>query len=380
MEYQRKSAEFFLDLLKQSRRGKFKIYLGMCAGVGKTYRMLQEAHNLVNNGIPVKIGYVETHGRQETEALLQGLPILPRRRLYYKGNELEELDLDLILKLKPEVVVIDELAHTNIPGSKNEKRWQDVLEILEAGINVISAINIQHVESLQIELAAYFKVEVKERVPDKVIDMADELLLIDISVEDLIGRLKEGKIYKKEKIETALANFFQEEHLQLLRELAVKEIASHTIKKHEKTTIREPKWRLERFMVCIGTDEKKARNLIRKTSRMANYYQAEWYVLYVQTPKEGTNKIALDKQRFLINNFKLATELGGQVLHVQGKDVPELIGEQVIQMRITTLCIGRPKWPFFRILWTMGLFRKLLKKLEPVQVDLIILSWESKRN
>ena len=159
------------------------------------------------------------------------------------------------------MVVIDELAHTNIPGSKNEKRWQDVLEILEAGINVISAINIQHVERVcRSNWRPYFKVEVKERVPDKVIDMADELLLIDISVEDIIGRLKEGKIYKKEKIETALANFFQEEHLQLLRELAVKEIASHTIKKHEKTTIREPKWRLERFMVCIGTDEKKARS------------------------------------------------------------------------------------------------------------------------
>jgi len=374
MEEQRKSAEYFLNLLKQARRGKFKIYLGMSAGVGKSYRMLQEAHNLLRNGIPVKIGFIETHGRAETDALITGLPVLPRRKLYYKGNELEEMDVDLILKLKPEVVIVDELAHSNIPGSKNEKRWQDVIELLEAGINVISAINIQHMESLQVELSAYLKMEVKERVPDKVFDMADELVLIDISVEDLLARLKEGKIYHVDKIQTALSNFFQAEHLDLLRESPVKEVASHAIKKHERYHVGAKKRRLERFMVCVSTDEKRARNLIRRTSRLASYYHAEWFVLYVQTAKESSDKIALDKQRFLINNFKLATELGGQVILIKGTDVPSHIVEQVLQMQITTLCIGRPHWSFFRILWTMGLFRKLLKKLEPIEVDLIILS------
>lgn len=374
MEEQRKSAEHFLELIKQSRRGKFKIYLGMSAGVGKTYRMLQEAHNLLRNGIDVQVAYVETHGREETDAMLVGLPVLPRKQLYYKGNELEDLDVDLVLQLHPEVVLVDELAHTNVPGSKNNKRWQDVMEILDAGINVISAVNIQHVEGLQAEIGDLLSVDVHERIPDRVLQSADELLFVDISVEDLLTRLKEGKIYKQDKIERALKNFFRSDQLLLLRELALKELAGHAIMKHEREHSQEKKRRMERFMVCIGTDEKKAKNLIRRTSRLASYYQADWYVLYVQTPKEGPNKIPLDKQRFLINNFKLATELGGQVLQVLGRDVPACILEQVLKMEITTLCIGTPRWPFFRILWTMGIFRSLMKKLEKVKVDLIILS------
>ncbi|VTP97232.1 sensor protein KdpD [Sphingobacterium daejeonense] len=374
MEAQRKSAEHFLDLIKQSRRGKFKIYLGMCAGVGKTYRMLQESHNLLRNGIDVQIAYIETHDREDTIKMLAGLPLLPRKQIYYKGNELDDLDVDLVLQKHPEVVVVDELAHTNVPGSKNEKRWQDVMEILDAGINVISAVNIQHLEGLQAEVGDMLSVPVYERIPDRVIQSADEVLFVDISVEDLLSRLKEGKIYKKEKIETALRNFFQSEQLLLLRELALKEVAVHAIKKHEKEKPSDSKHKIEKFMVCIGTDEKKAKNLIRRTCRLASYYQAEWYVLYIQTPKESVNKIALDKQRYLINNFKLATELGGQVIQVQGKDVPENIVDQVLRMRITTLCIGRPYWPFLRILWAMGMFRRLMKKLEKIQVDLIILS------
>lgn len=374
MEAQRKSAEHFLDLIKQSRRGKFKIYLGMCAGVGKTYRMLQESHNLLRNGIDVQIAYIETHDREDTIKMLAGLPLLPRKQIYYKGNELDDLDVDLVLQKHPEVVVVDELAHTNVPGSKNEKRWQDVMEILDAGINVISAVNIQHLEGLQAEVGDMLSVPVYERIPDRVIQSADEVLFVDISVEDLLSRLKEGKIYKKEKIETALRNFFQSEQLLLLRELALKEVAVHAIKKHEKEKPSDSKHKIERFMVCIGTDEKKAKNLIRRTCRLASYYQAEWYVLYIQTPKESVNKIALDKQRYLINNFKLATELGGQVIQVQGKDVPENIVNQVLRMRITTVCIGRPYWPFLRILWAMGMFRRLMKKLEKIQVDLIILS------
>ena len=374
MEAQRKSAEHFLDLIKQSRRGKFKIYLGMCAGVGKTYRMLQESHNLLRNGIDVQIAYIETHDREDTIKMLAGLPLLPRKQIYYKGNELDDLDVDLVLQMHPEVVVVDELAHTNVPGSKNEKRWQDVMEILDAGINVISAVNIQHLEGLQAEVGDMLSVPVYERIPDRVIQSADEVLFVDISVEDLLSRLKEGKIYKKEKIETALRNFFQSEQLLLLRELALKEVAVHAIKKHEKEKPSDSKHKIERFMVCIGTDEKKAKNLIRRTCRLASYYQAEWYVLYIQTPKESVNKIALDKQRYLINNFKLATELGGQVIQVQGKDVPENIVNKVLRMRITTVCIGRPYWPFLRILWAMGMFRRLMKKLEKIQVDLIILS------
>src|ERR1700739_725536 len=198
------SVEHFLDLIKRSRRGKFKIYIGMSAGVGKTYRMLKEARSLQRNGIDVKIGYVETHKRKETEALVDGLSVIPRRKLFYKGKELEEMDLNAIINLRPEVVVVDELAHTNIEGSKNEKRWQDVVDILNAGINVISAVNIQHVESLNEEIKQITGIEVKERVPDKIVGLADEVVNIDLTADELIARLKEGKIYQEEKIEAAL--------------------------------------------------------------------------------------------------------------------------------------------------------------------------------
>lgn len=209
MEETKKSAQDFLDLIKRSRRGKFKVYIGMSAGVGKSYRMLQEAHSLLKNGIDVKIGFVETHNRKETCALLEGVPVVPRRKLFYKGKELEEMDVQAIINLRPEIVIVDELAHTNIEGSKNEKRWQDVMEILDAGISVISAINIQHIESLNDEVKKITGIEVRERVPDSVLARADEVVNIDLTADELIIRLKEGKIYQADKIEVALKNFFK---------------------------------------------------------------------------------------------------------------------------------------------------------------------------
>src|ERR1700743_2093099 len=201
--------QHFLELIRQSRRGKFKIYIGMSAGVGKTFRMLQEARPLLRNGVDVKVGYVETHGRAETELQLQGLPVLPRRKLFYKGKELDELDVQAVINLHPEVVIIDELAHTNIEGSANEKRWQDVMDVLKAGINVISAVNIQHIESLNEEIRKITGVEVAERVPDSVLEEADEGGNIDLTDDELVTRLKEGKIYAADKIGIALRNFFQ---------------------------------------------------------------------------------------------------------------------------------------------------------------------------
>src|ERR1700743_2230521 len=219
------SVQHFLDLIKKSKRGKFKIYIGMSAGVGKTYRMLQEAHALLHNGIDVKIGYIETHNRQETHALLDGLPVIPRRKLFYKGKELEELDVQAVINLHPEIVIVDELAHTNIEGSKNEKRWQDVMDILDAGINVISAVNIQHIESLNEEVKSITGVDVAERIPDNVLEGADEVVNIDLTADELVARLKEGKIYTTDKINTALQNFFQPEKILQLRELALTEVA-----------------------------------------------------------------------------------------------------------------------------------------------------------
>ena len=207
------SVQHFLDLIKKSRRGKFKVYIGMIAGVGKSYRMLQEAHELLDNGVDVKIGYIETHGRAGTDAMLEGLPVVPRRKIFYKGKELEEMDLDAIIQIHPEIVVVDELAHTNVEGSRNEKRWQDVMDLLDEGINVISAVNIQHIESVNEEVQGISGIEVKERIPDSVLQEADEVVNIDLTAEELIARLKAGKIYKPEKVSTALNNFFKTENI-----------------------------------------------------------------------------------------------------------------------------------------------------------------------
>ncbi len=183
----------------------------MSAGVGKTYRMLTDAHNMLKNGIDVQIGYIETHNRKETAALLDGIPIIPRRKVFYKGKELEEMDLQSILNIHPEIVIVDELAHTNVPGSKNEKRWQDVLEILDTGINVVSAVNIQHIESINANVRTITGIEVTERIPDKMLQLADEVVNIDLTADELITRLREGKIYEASKVETAIKNFFQPE-------------------------------------------------------------------------------------------------------------------------------------------------------------------------
>src|SRR5579863_328220 len=203
-----KDADEFLTLIRKSRRGKFKIYIGMSAGVGKTFRMLQESHALLRNGVDVKIGYIETHNRKETHDLLEGLPLIPRRKLFYKGKELEEFDVQAVLNLHPEIVVVDELAHTNIEGSKNEKRWQDVMDILDAGINVISAVNIQHIESLQQEIKSITGIEVAERIPDSIVKAADEVVNIDLTADELVTRLREGKIYTADKSKRPSGIFF----------------------------------------------------------------------------------------------------------------------------------------------------------------------------
>lgn len=202
MEDREESVQHFLDLIKRSRRGKFKIYIGMIAGVGKSYRMLQEAHEMLENGVDVQIGYIETHGRAGTVVMLEGLPVISRKKIFYKGKEVEEMDLDAILQLHPELVIVDELAHTNIEGSRNEKRWQDVMELLDAGINVISAVNIQHIESLNEDVKGIAGIEVKERIPDKVLQDADEVVNIDLTAEELINRLKAGKIYRPDSVGT----------------------------------------------------------------------------------------------------------------------------------------------------------------------------------
>lgn len=368
------NVKHFLDLIQKSRKGKFKVYIGMSAGVGKTFRMLLEAHSLLRNGIDVKIGFIETHNRKETHELLNGLPIVPKRALFYKGKHLEEMDLQAIINLRPEVVIVDELAHTNIEGSKNEKRWQDVMEILDAGINVISAVNIQHIESLNDDIKEITGIEVKERIPDSVLKAADEVVNIDLTADELIARLKEGKIYTEDKIQAALKNFFKADHILQLRELALKEVASQVERKVETEITGGTSFKHERFMACISSNPQTAKTVIRKTARLANYYHSKWFVLYIQTPHESGDRIPLDRQRHLINNFKLATELGAEVIKVENTRVARTITQQAEILKATTICIGKPRLTLVKVILSTNIFNELLNKLSSNDIDLIILS------
>jgi two-component system, OmpR family, sensor histidine kinase KdpD len=366
--------EYFLELIRRSKRGKFKIYIGMSAGVGKSYRMLQEAHLLYKNNVDVQIGYIETHNRKETQDLVEGLPIIQRRKLFYKGKELDEMDVQAILNIHPEIIIVDELAHSNIEGSKNEKRWQDVMEILEAGINVISAVNIQHIESLNKEIKEITGIEVSERVPDKVLHAADEVVNIDLTADELIARLKEGKIYDKSKIETALQNFFKSEKILHLREFALREVTRQVERKIETELPRNIALRHEKFLACISSNAENAKMIIRKTARLAAYYNSKWFVLYVQTNRENADNIGLAVQRHLINNFKTATELGAEVIKVKSENIAKAIIETAEQKEATTICIGKPHLSLFRIIISTSIFNQLLKKLSASDIDLVILS------
>jgi two-component system sensor histidine kinase KdpD len=374
MSEKEQSVQRFLELIRKSRRGKFKIYIGMSAGVGKTYRMLQEAHNLLKNHIDIKVGYIETHGRRETKALTAGLPIIPRRKVFYKGKELEEMDVQAIINAHPEVVIVDELAHTNVPGSKNEKRWQDVIEIIEAGINVISAVNIQHIESINEEVHTITGIEVSERVPDKILQLADEVVNIDLTADELITRLKEGKIYEPAKVETALRNFFQPDKILQLRELALKEVASQVERKVDSEVTINTRLRHERFLACISSNHEISKMIIRKTARLAGYYNSKWYVLYVQTPREHGDRVKLSTQRHLINNFKAATEFGAEVIQVKATNVPATIARVAEEKGITTVCIGKPHLRLWQVILKTNTFNQLLNRLSKSDTDLIILS------
>lgn len=374
MDETRQSAQHFLDLIKRSHRGKFKVYIGMSAGVGKTCRMLQEARQLLEAGVDVRIGYIETHGRAETEALVAGLPFIPRRRLFYKGKELEEMDTQAILNLHPEIVIVDELAHTNIEGSPNPKRWQDVMQVLDAGISVISAVNIQHIEGVNELVREITGVEVRERVPDSVLALADEVVNIDLTAEELRERLKAGKIYKPDKIAAALNNFFREDNILQLRELALKEVALRVEKKVENRAGEGDRLRHDRLMAVIDSSEKRSRRVIRKTARLATRLNASFLVLYVQNDREAADRIPLANQRYLINNLNLATELGGEVRRVRSNRPAETILRMCAEQKVNIVCTGRPEISFVPLVKGALYLRRLIARLSRMNIDLYIFS------
>jgi len=316
-------AERFLQLIQRSQRGKLKVYLGYGPGVGKTYRMLLEAHALKERGVDVVVGYVEDHGRAETQALVEGLEGVPRRRETYKGVTLEEMDIDAVLARKPTIALVDELAHTNAPGSRNGKRYQDVLELMEAGIHVITTLNVQHLESLYDTVERLVGVKVKERLPDWVLDEADEVVNIDLSTEDLQQRMRAGKIYPQERVQASLANFFQHHNLEHLRNLTLREIAAHIEEKGRSSPIEERISAPDQVMVCLSSRGPDSATLLRYASRLAGRLNRTWYALYVQTPSESPEQVEAQTQRILSDTLTLAHQLGATVFTFQGVDVVE---------------------------------------------------------
>ena len=366
-------AERFLNIHHQSRRGTLKIYIGMAAGAGKSYRMLQDAHRLFSNGTDVQIGYIETHKRTETEALVAGLTVIPRRTLFYKGHLLEEMDTDAIIYKRPFIVIVDELAHSNIPGSRREKRWQDVEDILNAGINVISALNIQHIESINAEVQKITGIEVTERVPDRIIRMADEVVNIDLTSDELIQRLREGKIYTADKISTALSNFFQKDHLLQLRELALKEVA-HQVERKVDNEVSSGEKVNDNILGCISPDHIIAKKVIRKTARLAGRFNAQWYIIFVENVNSSLSTIDLATQRHIINNFQLVTELGGTLQRVKGNDVATEISRFAKSNNISVIICGRSHARWYQRMLGLGIIYPLQKMMQDSNTDLLIVS------
>jgi two-component system, OmpR family, sensor histidine kinase KdpD len=364
----------FLDMIKASRLGKLKIYIGLAAGVGKTYRMLQEAHELMKNDVDVVIGYVETHKRADTDKLVEGLLSLERKKIFYKGKMLDELDIDALLLRKPQVALIDELAHTNVPGSRNEKRWQDVMEAIEAGISVISTLNIQHIESIREVVEKITEVEIRERVPDVVIQKADEIVNVDLTIEELIDRLKDGKIYDKTKIDHALQNFFQKDKLLQLRDLALKEVSRQISNKVYREILPTERTKLNTLITAISTNYHSAARLIRRSSRLVNLYNSAWFVIYVITPKESVERINTSDQRHLINNLKLAADLGAEVIQSKDNDIAKAIAELAREKEAGLIVMGKPHLSFIMELFNKNIFKKLINYTNDLNLDILMVT------
>ncbi len=364
-------ADSFLHLIRRSQRGRLKIYLGYAAGVGKTYQMLQEAHRLKTEGVDVAVGLAETHGRKETEALLPGLELIPRRRMVYRGITIEEMDLLAVLARRPSVVLVDELAHTNAPGCKNAKRYQDVEEILAAGIHVISTLNIQHLESLYETVEGATGIKVRERIPDRVVAEADQIVNVDLTTEDLRRRLQEGKVYIPERIETALANFFRPSNLEQLRELTLRELAAQIDSRRREPLAEEAPSNPDQVLACLSSRGPNSEALLRYASRLAGHLNRNWYAIYVQTLSEGPTAIDAETQRLLSNTLTLAQQLGATVFTYKGDDVVKTIIQFAKEYRVGHIVVGTPtkKVPFMkRLRGTPSFVERLIKEGKGITV------------
>ena len=368
MAYDR--ADAFLRMIRQSQRGRLKVYLGYAAGVGKTYQMLQEGHRLKQDGIDVVVGLVETHGRMETAKLIEGLEVIPRFFQQYKGIIVEEMDVDAILRRKPQVALVDELAHSNVPGSRNAKRYEDVQDLLSAGIHVITTMNVQHLESLYDTVEKAVGVKVRERLPDSVLAEADEIVNVDVTPEDLQERLRSGKIYPEERIRTSLVNFFKATNLENLRELTLREMAAQIDLKRQETWPEDGTVVSDQILVCLSSRGPNSDMLLRYASRLAGKLNRNWYAVYVQTPSEEATVIDSHTQRLLSGTLTLAKELGAMIFTYKGEDIADTILHFAREYRVGHIVMGSPSHiPFWkRIMGKKSIPEQLMEEARGVTI------------
>lgn len=378
---ERKRPEDFLELVERAKRGRLKVYLGFAAGVGKTYRMLEEAHALRKRGVDVVIGLVETHGRADTAALVGDLEHVPLRRIEYRGVTIAEMDLDAILARRPAVAVVDEVAHTNAPGSTHLRRHQDIEVLLEAGISVICAFNVQHLESLNDLVERATGVTIHETVPDTFLKLADQVVTVDLAVEDLLERLKAGKIYAGDKIDWALTHFFKDANLATLRELVLREVAESVERAATPGTPNGaragPRLGAARVMVCVASASPRARELLRRGSRMAGRLNSDWYMVYVETPGEDPMNIDSTAQRQLHDAVALARELGAEVVKLKAHDPASAVLDFARSHNVSDIVVGRPSASWLSRMRRRDVVRRLLEEAEGF--DLHVVSAESER-
>ncbi|MBI3782040.1 MAG: universal stress protein [Deltaproteobacteria bacterium] len=383
MQPTRSRPEDFLELVERSKRGRLKVYIGFAAGVGKTYRMLEEAHALKQRGVDVVCGFIETHGRAETASLMAGLEYLPLRKVEYRNLTIEEMDLEGIIARRPQVVLVDEVAHTNAPGSRNRKRHQDVLDILAENINVICAFNVQHIESLKDIVERVTGVVIRETVPDSFLKQADQIVNLDLAAEDLIERLRAGKIYDESKVQSALANFFQKENLAALRELALREVAQNLDRPPATEVLHDERSGLagasDRLMVCISSYSPRAATLLRRGSRMAGRLNTDWFVVYVETPAEAPTRIAADAQRHLLANIDKARELGAEVRRLQGKDAVAVLLQFARLHHVGHIMIGRSHRPWWKRSFRGSFVDRMVRAAENFDVHVVATEDEDAR-
>lgn len=373
-DFKRATPEEALKKLREEERGHLKIYIGYAPGVGKTYAMLNDANSRLEKGEEIVIGYLESHQRKETENEIGKLETVPRKKVEYNGVVMEEMDTDTIIARKTSTVLIDELAHTNVPGSKNKKRYEDVEEILSQGINVVSTLNIQHLESLNDIVRQITGITVRETIPDKIIENADEVVVIDIAPMALQNRLKGGYVYKNENIARSLKNFFRLGNLNALREIALRQTAEEVdedLEEYRKEHGIKENWHvIERVMVCISPSPT-SKKLIRRGARIAKRFKCEWIVVNINSTRIFAPKMTEKDAATLEGHFKLARQLGAEVVNLTAKSISRELAQFATERYITQIIIGHSTRTKVQTFLRGSTVTRLLKLTKDIEVHVI---------